>query len=43
MQHRTVFEVLTHDVVTAAPTTPFKEIEHDVLADTPRPAPTRSV
>lgn len=26
MQHRTVFEVMTHDVVTAAPETPFKEI-----------------
>ncbi|MCX2180100.1 CBS domain-containing protein [Streptomyces sp. SKN60] len=26
MQHRTVFEVMTHSVVTAAPQTPFKEI-----------------
>ncbi|MFF8839438.1 CBS domain-containing protein [Streptomyces sp. NPDC015130] len=26
MQHRTVFEVMTHDVVTAAPETPFKQI-----------------
>lgn len=37
MQHRTVFEVMTHDVVTAAPETPFKEIarlfaDHDVSA-----------
>ncbi|MFG3344200.1 CBS domain-containing protein [Streptomyces sp. NPDC048018] len=37
MQHRTVFEVMTHDVVTAAPETPFKEIarlfaENDVSA-----------
>ncbi|KQX46257.1 MULTISPECIES: CBS domain-containing protein [unclassified Streptomyces] len=37
MQHRTVFEVLTHNVVTAAPQTPFKQIarlfaEHDVSA-----------
>ncbi|MEU7069886.1 CBS domain-containing protein [Streptomyces narbonensis] len=37
MQHRTVFEVMTHDVITAAPTTPFKEIarlfaDHDVSA-----------
>ncbi|MGW4161027.1 CBS domain-containing protein [Streptomyces sp. NPDC004788] len=37
MQHRTVFEVMTHDVVTAAPTTPFKEIarlfaDHDISA-----------
>ncbi|MFE0700643.1 CBS domain-containing protein [Streptomyces sp. NPDC058872] len=37
MQHRTVFEVMTHDVVTASPTTPFKEIarlfaDHDVSA-----------
>ncbi|MFE2012887.1 CBS domain-containing protein [Streptomyces sp. NPDC059491] len=37
MQHRTVFEVMTHDVVTAARETPFKEIarlfaHHDVSA-----------
>ncbi|MEF9887001.1 CBS domain-containing protein [Streptomyces sp. P9-A4] len=37
MQHRTVFEVMTHDVVTAAPETSFKEIarlfaDHDVSA-----------
>lgn len=37
MQHRTVFEVMTHDVVTAAPHTPFKQIvrlfaENDVSA-----------
>ncbi|MEV6246751.1 CBS domain-containing protein [Streptomyces sp. NPDC051742] len=37
MQHRTVFEVMTHDVVTAAPQTPFKQIarlfaDHDVSA-----------
>ncbi|MFI2738388.1 CBS domain-containing protein [Streptomyces sp. NPDC018711] len=37
MQHRTVFEVMTHSVVTAAPQTPFKEIarlfaENDVSA-----------
>ncbi|MFI8438272.1 CBS domain-containing protein [Streptomyces sp. NPDC079020] len=37
MQHRTVFEVMTHDVVTAAPATPFKEVarlfsEHDISA-----------
>lgn len=37
MQHRTVFEVMTHEVVSAAPTTPFKEIArllsaHDVSA-----------
>ncbi len=37
MQHRTVFEVMTHAVVTAAPQTPFKQIarlfaEHDVSA-----------
>lgn len=37
MQHRTVFEVMTHDVVTAAPETPFKEIarlfsDHDISA-----------
>lgn len=37
MQHRTVFEVMTHNVVTAAPQTPFKQIarlfvEHDVSA-----------
>ncbi|MFB7589090.1 CBS domain-containing protein [Streptomyces sp. NPDC056169] len=37
MQHRTVVEVMTHDVVTAAPETPFKEIarllaDHDVSA-----------
>ncbi|WP_306324720.1 CBS domain-containing protein [Streptomyces venezuelae] len=37
MQHRTVFEVMTHNVVTAAPTTPFKEIarlfaDHDISA-----------
>ncbi|MFI8913846.1 CBS domain-containing protein [Streptomyces sp. NPDC053513] len=25
MRHRTVFEVMTHDVVTAAPQTPFKQ------------------
>ncbi|MER6096484.1 CBS domain-containing protein [Streptomyces sp. NPDC001728] len=37
MQHRTVFEVMTHKVVTAAPQTPFKQVarlfaEHDVSA-----------
>ncbi|MEU6977880.1 CBS domain-containing protein [Streptomyces sp. NPDC046371] len=37
MQHRTVFEVMPHDVVTAAPETPFKQIarlfaDHDVSA-----------
>ncbi|AJF63174.1 CBS domain-containing protein [Streptomyces vietnamensis] len=37
MQHRTVFEVMTHDVVTAAPATSFKEIarlfaDHDISA-----------
>ncbi|MER5207983.1 CBS domain-containing protein [Streptomyces sp. NPDC002825] len=37
MQHRTVFEVMTHSVVTAGPQTPFKEIarlfaENDVSA-----------
>ncbi|MFF5338456.1 CBS domain-containing protein [Streptomyces sp. NPDC013181] len=37
MQHRTVFEVMTHNVVTVAPQTPFKQIarlfaEHDVSA-----------
>ncbi|MEU3744144.1 MULTISPECIES: CBS domain-containing protein [Streptomyces] len=37
MQHRTVFEVMTHDVVTAAPETRFKQIarlfaDHDVSA-----------
>ncbi|MEV6202910.1 CBS domain-containing protein [Streptomyces sp. NPDC051771] len=37
MQHRTVFEVMTHRVVTASPGTPFKEIarllvEHDISA-----------
>ncbi|MDX2296446.1 MULTISPECIES: CBS domain-containing protein [Streptomyces] len=37
MQHRTVFEVMTHKVITAAPQTPFKQIarllaEHDVSA-----------
>ncbi|MFG2867425.1 CBS domain-containing protein [Streptomyces sp. NPDC048338] len=37
MQHRTVFEVMTHEVVSAAPDTPFKEIArllsaHDVSA-----------
>ncbi|WP_415947184.1 CBS domain-containing protein [Streptomyces sp. KLOTTS4A1] len=37
MQHRTVFEVMTHNVVTAAPGTPFKEIarllaDHDISA-----------
>ncbi|MCX4768692.1 Inosine-5'-monophosphate dehydrogenase [Streptomyces sp. ADI92-24] len=37
MQHRTVFEVMTHDVVTADPGTPFKVIahlfaEHDISA-----------
>lgn len=37
MQHRTVFEVMTHDVITAAPETPFKQIarlfaDHDVSA-----------
>ncbi|MEU8617835.1 CBS domain-containing protein [Streptomyces sp. NPDC048623] len=37
MEHRTVFEVMTHDVVTVAPATLFKEIarllaEHDVSA-----------
>ncbi|GHG07060.1 CBS domain-containing protein [Streptomyces filamentosus] len=37
MQHRTVFEVMTHRVVTVSPGTPFKEIvrllvEHDISA-----------
>ncbi|WP_128978477.1 CBS domain-containing protein [Streptomyces roseicoloratus] len=37
MEHRTVFEVMTHSVVTAAPTTSFKEIvrlfaDHDISA-----------
>ncbi|MDK0517860.1 CBS domain-containing protein [Streptomyces sp. ML-6] len=37
MQHRTVFEVMTHDVVTAAPSASFKEIarlfaENDISA-----------
>ncbi|MBP2586153.1 CBS-domain-containing membrane protein [Streptomyces sp. PvR006] len=37
MQHRTVFEVMTHDVITAAPDTPFRQIarpfaDHDVSA-----------
>ncbi|MFF7443013.1 CBS domain-containing protein [Streptomyces sp. NPDC008122] len=37
MQHRTVFEVMTHDVVTAAPATSFKDIarlfaDHDISA-----------
>ncbi|MFH8727345.1 CBS domain-containing protein [Streptomyces termitum] len=37
MQHRTVFEVMTHHVITVSATTPFKEIarllvEHDVSA-----------
>ncbi|RVU22746.1 CBS domain-containing protein [Streptomyces antnestii] len=37
MQHRTVFEVMTHNVITATPATPFKEIarlfaDHDVTA-----------
>ncbi|MEU2231663.1 CBS domain-containing protein [Streptomyces vietnamensis] len=37
MQHRTVFEVMTHNVVTAAPQTPFKQVarlfaENDVSA-----------
>ncbi|MFE7339577.1 CBS domain-containing protein [Streptomyces griseus] len=37
MQHRTVFEVMTHRVVTVSPATPFKEIvrllaEHDISA-----------
>ncbi|MFJ5708242.1 CBS domain-containing protein [Streptomyces sp. NPDC093105] len=37
MEHRTVFEVMTHHVVTAAPTTSFEEIaglfaDHDISA-----------
>ncbi|MFE7754073.1 CBS domain-containing protein [Streptomyces sp. NPDC057418] len=37
MQHRTVFEIMTHDVVTVGPTAPFKEIarlfhDHDISA-----------
>ncbi|MFD9290122.1 CBS domain-containing protein [Streptomyces sp. NPDC060030] len=37
MQHRTVFEVMTHDVVTVGPTASFKEVarlfrDHDISA-----------
>ncbi|WP_031002298.1 CBS domain-containing protein [Streptomyces sp. NRRL F-5727] len=37
MEHRTVFEVMTHHVVTAAPATSFEEIaglfaDHDISA-----------
>ncbi|MFE7598348.1 hypothetical protein [Streptomyces sp. NPDC057494] len=37
MQHHTVFEVMTHDVVTAAPGTPFKEVARPSTPGTAAP------